>query len=200
MGTTKSLIHLSGRPLIAWQLAMLEQVEDIRIVVGFQAEAVIHAALACRRDLTFVFNHDYLHTKTAASLALGARHAPGMVLSLDGDLLVHPDDLATFLSLDEESLGYGVPSTQEPVLVQIEERSSGQWVTRFSRTEGAYEWTGLVQLRADRITYTGGHVYELLEPHLPLKGLLVRSCEIDTPSDYDAAQNWVKEHLAGRVL
>lgn len=199
MGTTKSLIKLAGKSLIEWQLSMLEKVEDVRIVVGFQANELIEEVTEIRKDILFVFNHEYLSTKTAASLALGAKYSDGLVISLDGDLLVHPEDFENFLNLEEESLGYCEPVTEEPVLVNLSEGRNGEvFVENFSRSSGDYEWTGLVQMYSQEIKRTDGHVYELLSQKLPMRAVKIRCQEIDTPADYDQALRWVKTYLLSR--
>ena len=68
LGKTKALVDILGRPLIAWQLDMLKNVRDVRMVVGFNASEAIEAAISYRRNLIFAFNHDYANTGTAASL------------------------------------------------------------------------------------------------------------------------------------
>ena len=59
LGRTKALLYLEGRPLIHWQLDLLKEVKDVRIVIGFEAQEVINTVLAIRSDVLFVFNHDY---------------------------------------------------------------------------------------------------------------------------------------------
>lgn len=195
LGITKALIGIEGKPLISWQLEMLEKIEDIRVVVGFQADQVIEQVLAVRPDVTFVFNHDYLTTGTGASLSLGARHAKGMVVSLDGDLLVHPEDFKLFLESNDECIGYCEPTTEDPVLVNVLQGEKGEYITNFSRSQGNYEWSGLVQVDASKLFSGRGHVYQILEKYNPIKAVSIRCQEIDTPSDYDAALRWVREHL-----
>ena len=102
LGTTKALIPIEGKSLIRWQLEMLEHIEDIRIVVGFQSQEVIREVLKYRDDVIFIYNHDYFHTKTGTSFYLGARHANEYVIEYDGDLLVHPDDMKMLLEKEEE--------------------------------------------------------------------------------------------------
>ena len=97
LGLTKALVKINGRSLISWQLELFKDVEDIRIVVGFQANDIIEEVLKYRQDVTFIFNHRYFETKTGASFYLGARHANDYVLEWDGDLLVHPDDVKMVL-------------------------------------------------------------------------------------------------------
>ena len=93
LGLTKALVQINGRSLISWQLELFKDVEDIRIVIGFQANDIIEEVRKHRQDVIFIFNHRYFETKTGASFYLGARHANSEILEWDGDLLVHPDDV-----------------------------------------------------------------------------------------------------------
>ncbi|WP_077619683.1 NTP transferase domain-containing protein [Bacillus sinesaloumensis] len=199
LGITKALIEVEGKTLIEWQLEMLREVSDVRIVVGYQSSQVIEQVLKIRKNVTFVFNHDYLTTGTAASLSLGAKYAKGLVISLDGDLLIHPDDFQLFLDSKDECIGYCIPTTEDPVLVNITRNKIGELVTEFSRESGEYEWSGLVQINSEKLKTGTRHVYHVLEPHLPIKAVPVRCQEIDTPSDYYAAINWVKGNLTSTV-
>jgi choline kinase len=198
-GHPKCLIDVHGEPLIGRQLACLREVDDVRVVVGFQAQRVIDTVLRYRRDVVFVFNHDYAHTNALASLCMGARHGRPWVLSLDGDLLVHPQDLARALATDGEWLALGEVITDEPVFVHTDERDGatelgGTFVTAFSRTERTpYEWTGLTQVRAERLLGERealSHVFHCLERYLPLPAISIRSREVDTLDDYQALLDW----------
>ena len=53
IGTTKALVSVGGKPLIIRTLEQLDEVEDVRVVVGYQAEKVIEAVKAYRKDVTF---------------------------------------------------------------------------------------------------------------------------------------------------
>src|SRR5690606_6843867 len=103
--STKALIGFEGRPFIQWQMESFRTLDDIRVVVGFQAGDVIEAVIAVRDDVVFAFNHDYFSTGTGHSLYLGSRHANDFVLAWDGDLLVHRDSMAACLSNSGEYLG-----------------------------------------------------------------------------------------------
>lgn len=105
LGTTKALVEIDGKPLIVRHLEMLEDEKDIRVVVGYQAEKVIEVVRKYRNDVTFVFNHKYRETGTGDSVALAAKHANEYVLSLDGDLLIHPDDMKKILTCEHEFVG-----------------------------------------------------------------------------------------------
>jgi choline kinase len=57
--------------LIHWQIELFKDVEDLRIVVGYEAHNIISAVLEKRRDVNFVYNHNYFDTKTGASFFWG---------------------------------------------------------------------------------------------------------------------------------
>jgi choline kinase len=197
MGKTKALVSVLGEPLIVWHLRMLREVRDIVVVVGHQARDVVECVSAERRDVVFAFNREYATTGTAASLALGCRGARGDIISLDGDLLVHPDDFNGFLTAGGPCLGVAPPTTTDAVFTSVAQRNGVPAATGFSRTGPGLEWTGLLRVggavvqAAHEQRATAGHVYEMLMPHLPIPVRDVRAREIDTPADYDRAVEWV---------
>ena len=198
LGSTKALVSVHGEPLIAWHLRMLRNVRDIVVVVGYQAESVIDAVRAIRSDVIFAFNHEYATTGTAASLAHGAHGADGDVISLDGDLLVHPDDFRRFLEAPRPCLGVGPATTTDAVHVRMGDGGDGSDVVGFARDTHGLEWTGLLRVSGDAVAEArtnggaSGHVYEMLTPHLPIATCEVRAREIDTPEDYDRAIRWIE--------
>lgn len=105
LGTTKALLEVDGKTLIVRYLEQLQEEKDVRIVVGYQASSMIEAVLKYRSDVTFVFNHEYQNTGTGASVALAAKYANEYVLSLDGDLIVHPEDMKKILACQGEFVG-----------------------------------------------------------------------------------------------
>ena len=192
-GHTKALLQFAGKPIIIHHLEKLKHVKDVRIVVGYGANDVIKTVLTYRRDVVFVFNHDYLKTNTLTSLALGAKHAHDLIVSLDGDLLINPTDLSAFIAQDKELIGIIPTYTDHPVCVTIEEKKGYKYVSSFGRKKTEYEWTGLVQIHRDKLQQTSGHVYQALEPHLPIKAIEINCREIDTPQDLEKAIEWSKD-------
>jgi len=192
LGQTKALININGKSLIAWQLESFKEVEDLRIVIGYQANDVVEEVLRYRNDVVFVFNHRYFETKTGASLYLGAQHANDLIIAWDGDLLVHPDDVKTILDSDFEFIGCADKTSEEAVYVSTNENDE---VISFSRKDGDYEWTGPACIKKEKLNYSSGHVFNQLEPHLPIKGLKVRAYDIDTYQDYLNVTNIVKTWL-----
>ncbi len=187
IGSTKALVDICGKPMIIRQLEMLDEVEDVRIVVGYQAQKVIDVAKEYRKDLTFCFNYNYKTTGTAASFSKALLCAKELVVSLDGDLLVNPDDMKAFIHDDTEKIGGCTPGTDDPVLMQLNEKKE---VIAFSREKGELEWTGMSQVRTERLVPDDRHLYYMLEPLLPLKAQVIRTKEIDTFNDYEKAIVW----------
>ncbi len=188
-GIPKAIVEVYGEELILRTLRLLDDVEDVRIVVGYQAEKVIEKVLSYRRDVLFVFNHDYLNTGTGASVLLASKMAKEYVLTIDGDVIIHPEDMKKLLFKDGEFVGVMDITTEDPVFVRVD--SDGE-ATGFSRENGEYEWTGITQLETSSLSETSGHTLTLVEPRLPLPIEKIRMREIDTENDFMIAYNWVK--------
>lgn len=192
LGTTKALLEIEGKPLIIRHLEMLKEEPDIRVVVGYQAEQVMEAVRKYRKDVLFVFNHDYRKTGTGASVVAAARYANEFILSLDGDLLIHPEDMKKILACDDEFVGGGIPETDDLWMLRTFQENGRQFVSSFSKNEGTYEWNGITQMKSQKIQKGTGHVFQLIEPYLPLPFMELRTKEIDTINDYKRAVEWVK--------
>ncbi len=193
VGTTKALVDILGVPLIIRQLQQLDAYDDIRVVVGYQAERVIDTVRQYRKDVAFAFNYDYKTTGTAASFSKGLLCAREYAVAFDGDLLVHPDDLKAFLNCEGELVGGCRPSTDNPVLMSLD--ALGR-VVEFSRERGELEWTGLARLKTARLTPGTGHVYQMIEPLMPINVMKIRTREIDTMNDYENAVRWIQRGCA----
>lgn len=189
LGTTKALIPIEGKSLIRWQLEMFKDIEDVRIVVGFQAQEVINEVLQYRRDVVFIYNHDYFNTKTGTSFYLGAQHAREYVMEYDGDLLVHPEDIAMLLQQKGEYIAYSDILSDEAIFVSTDMYGD---VLSFSRSYGDFEWTGPACIAKEKVRYTSHNVYNQLEEYLPMRGIKIRACDIDTYKDYQRAIEFVR--------
>lgn len=189
LATTKALININGKSLIRHQLELFKDVEDIRIVVGYQANDVVDEVRKYREDVIFVYNHRYFETKTGASYYLGAKDGNEYAIEYDGDLLIHPDDIKTLLNQDGEWIAYADKMSDDAVYVKTDENGN---VLAFSREQGDYEWTGPCCIKKDKLKYSSGHVFNQLEPYLPIKGIKVRACDIDTYDDYQRALEFIK--------
>lgn len=192
LGTTKALVEVEGKPLIMYHLEKLKDEKDIRVVVGYQAEKVIETVRKYRKDIVFVFNHNYRETGTGASVALAAQYANEYILSLDGDLLIHPDDMKKILECEHEFVSGGVPDTDDPWMLQTYKDGEKEFVSAFSKNVGNYEWNGITQIKSAKVKNGQGHVFQLIEPYLPLPFMEIRTREVDTINDYERAVKWVR--------
>lgn len=190
LNKNKSLVEILGKPIIQWQLENFKEIEDLRIVVGYQAEELIKEILKLRKNVTFIYNQNYLQTKTGASFYLGAKDAENKyVIEWDGDLFVHPDDVRNCLESKEEYIAYSDISSEESVFVKTDQHGN---VLSFSKKTGNFEWTGPVCIQKNKIEYTSENVFNQLEKYLPMKGLKIKARDIDTPEDYQKAIKFIK--------
>ena len=187
LGTTKALVEVEGKPLIMHHLEKLKDESDIRVVVGYQAEKVINVVRKYRKDVVFVFNHNYRETGTGASVALASQYA--------NDLIIHPDDMKKILECDHEFVSGGIPDTDEPWMLQTYKDDGKEFVSAFSKNIGNYEWNGITQMKSAKIKNGQGHVFQLIEPYLPIPFLELRTREIDTVNDYERAVEWVRNNF-----
>ncbi|MEM9583830.1 MAG: HAD-IB family phosphatase [Pseudomonadota bacterium] len=192
LNSTKALINFRDRPLIQWQIESFGEINDIRVVVGYQASQVIRAVRAIRDDVIFAYNHDYFSTGTGRSLYLGARYGAEYITAWDGDLLVHKGDMARCLRGDREYLGVSDVVTDDGVYAHLDARE--EQVKSFSRDEAsAFEWSGPACFKASHINENAGHVFEAILDQLPMPALKIRAFDIDTHNDYQHAQSQFSE-------
>ncbi len=196
LGTTKALVEVCGKPLIIRHLEYLKDEEDIRIVVGYQAEKVIETVTGYRKDVLFVFNHDFRNTGTGASVALASKYANEYILSLDGDMLIHPKDMEKILSCEHEFVGGNLIESDDPWMLQTFVQDGKEMVSAFSHCMGNYEWNGITQMLSSKMLKGNGHVFHLIEPYLPVPFMELRTREIDTINDYERATEWVRRGFA----
>ncbi len=195
MNIPKALLEINGKTLIRRNLELLKDVKDVRIVVGYKAEEVIKEVLSYRKDVVFVFNRDYENTGTGASVSLAAKYANEYVITIDGDLLVHPNDIQKILEYKTEFAAGTDAGTDNPVLMSIKKNK----VVDFSRDYGQYEWTGVCQFKSKTTDPVTGHTYTILLPKMPLDWIYIRTKEIDTPNDFIHAERWLKNNYSDNL-
>lgn len=181
LGLTKALVQINGSSLISWQLKLFKEIEDLRLVIGFQGSEIIDEVLKYRQDIIFCFNHHYFETKTGASFYLGARHANNEIIEWDGDLLVHPEDVEKLLKTKGEFICYADKTSEEAVFVRTNEKGE---VLVFSRESGDFEWTGPACMYKRNLVYNSNNVFNMFEPLCPMRGIKVRAYDIDTYNDF----------------
>lgn len=199
LGRTKCLLEINHQPLIAYLLKLLEDVEDVRIVVGFQEQEVIDTVLRYRRNVTFVRNPDYLSTSTLTSYWLGGQGIDENCLFMDADIIFEPDSFIGFKNFCvgnrlDNIIGITPTKTHDAVFVSLADST----VVGFSREHKTdYEWANLCFIHPQLLTSAGESVFQQLTQHLPLTAYKIESFEIDTKGDMEQA---IKSSIAQSEL
>ena len=185
----KCLVDVGPRKIIDYQLELLKDIEDLRIVVGFMEDAVIDHVCSLRSDVIFVRNPDYRTTSNSYSLHLATKDLRDPFLSIDGDLLIDPASFREFLSVCDGNgsvIGVTAAKSEEAVFVDVDQR--GGVINGFSlERQAPFEWSGVAYLKDIGVKKNAGFVFRELEKHLPLKAKTIDCHEVDTPEDLDNA-------------
>lgn len=188
IGTTKALVKVNEKSLIIHQLEQLKDFDDVRIVVGFQAERLIKEVLNCRKDVMFAFNSDYKSTgplDSAQKAIIGARE---YTIILGGDMFIHPADFKAFLDHEGQCISYTRIHSSEPIYIDID---ANNHAVAFRRTSQGLEWSGLVKFKSRCFNSDNYFVHQMVEKLFPFPSIETRAIDIDTPEDYERVVAWV---------
>lgn len=191
-GKPKCLVEIGGMPIIGHQLALLEHVEDIRVVIGYEEKDVIETALKFRRDITFVRNPAFRTTTTAVSYALGAKELREPALYMDGDIIFERASFHAFMrACDNQQLLMGITDakTVDAVFTSIDEQGKVQDFSRDVATP--YEWANLIYAPPAYFEKAEGAVFDFLRNDLPIMSQKVVSFEVDREDDLERARAFV---------
>jgi choline kinase len=182
----KCLVEVNGHKIIYYLLKVLENVPNIRVVVGFKEDEVIDYVRSIRKDVVFVRNPDYRSTSNSYSLYLGSKDLQEPFINIDGDNLITRENFQKFVDAiipDQELIGVTESFTEDAVFTRLDEQGN---ITEFSREKiSNYEWTGLAYFAKIKIRKEGKYIYQELESQLPAKACIVECFEVDTPQDLE---------------
>ena len=184
----KCLVEVGGKKLIEYQLELLKDIPDVRLVVGFEEEKVMNFVRAIRSDVTFVRNPDYAKTSNSYSVYLATKDLKDPHIIIDGDLIIGQKSFKEFLVRCEEVkdlVGVTRSKSEDAVFVEIDDEFMIEQFHRKPKTR--YEWCGIAYLHNIKINDNQDYVYKELEKHLPLKAVNIDCYEIDTPNDLEEA-------------
>ena len=185
----KCLINIGPRKVIDYQLELLRDIEDVRIVVGFMEDAVMDYVVRIRDDVLFVRNPDYQSTSNSYSLHLATKGLTAPFLTIDGDLLIDPKSFRCFLERcdgNQSIVGVTEAKSEEAVFAHLD--SGEHEVRAFSLDEKSpYEWSGIAYLKNVEIEKNAGFVFREIDRFLPLPIQKIACHEIDTPEDLNNA-------------
>jgi choline kinase len=189
----KCLVQVGGHALIDYQLDLLQDVPDLRIVVGFKEEEVIAHVRQQRPDAIFVRNPEFYSTSNSHSVYLASQHFKEAFLSIDGDLLIQKADFERTLAESANGkpwIGVTKCKSEEPVYATLRD---GENITSLSFTDKSdWEWCGIALVPPGVIGSNPKYVFEELKKTLPARAAKLSVYEIDTPQDYAMAT----DHLA----
>ncbi len=183
----KCLLKVNGFPLIYHQLKLLEEIPDVRIVVGFKEREVIDYVRSIRSDVIFVRNDQYLMTSQNYSYWLAAKDLREPYILIDADLYIEKHSFDDFLkeSRGDNLIGYTKAKTKDAVFVEIE----NGFIHQFNReNKKTFEWCNIAYISSIKIDRDGKFVYSELEKFLPLRGKEVNVYEVDTHEDYEVLE------------
>jgi choline kinase len=169
----------------------------VTLIVGYKADEVIKFVSSLDQSVRFIENPDFEKTGTAASVRVAAeRVEAASIVSIDGDVLVHPSSLAKILNPSDSVLGVTKELTSDGVKVEI----SGNQVMSFaSQTGSLLEWSGVFKVATQIAQAFGdGHVFATLEPLLPLRFEEIECHEVDTLADLEHAETWMSNLTTSR--
>lgn len=193
-GMPKCLLEVGGKTLLARQLSLVADVEDVRLVVGFEKEKIIEAAKEVRRNAIFRINAAYRTTTTADSYDMGASGIDDWCLFMDADILFERDAFDRFCAEckpGQRRIGITDAKTEDAVFVHMNERDE---IVRFSRTEKSDdEWANIAWLPSNYFTGHSDSAYSRIAQELPVTTGRVESYEIDTEGDLRRARRFVTE-------
>jgi choline kinase len=101
----KCLLDVGGETILAYQVRtfLAAGVEEVLVVIGFQAE-LVQTALTGQPRVRWVFNHEHATTNSLVSLLLAREAVAGRPFLLcNGDVLFHPQILELLLDAPASS-------------------------------------------------------------------------------------------------
>lgn len=186
-GIPKCLVEVNGHKIIEYQLALLRDVPDVRIVTGFHGDEVKKTVNKLRPDVKYIPNDHFDSTTTLQSYYIGCNDIHDFFILLDGDIIPHRSSFRHFLSqfAGENTIGISPASTEDAVFVHTDEQGR---IIEFTRTKPSpHEWSNIAVIHSDMLTNEASYVYQCLEKRLPIQAAAVERLEIDTAADLQFA-------------
>lgn len=184
MGKPKCLVEIDARPILEYQLALLAEIPDVRVVVGFEEHQIIDLIQELRRDVIVVRNPAYRTTTTLQSYTLGAAGLETPCLFMDGDLLIEPRSFNKFLVACAGTcplIAVTESKTDDAVYCRVDQDDC---VVEFSRERiSNVEWANVAWLPPGCVVDKPTSVFERLNHFLPLQSRGIVSFEVDTTDD-----------------
>lgn len=179
----KCMVKVNERTLLGYLLELTKDIDDVRVVVGFEEDSVIEEVRRFNPNAVIVRNPNYRTTSIGYSYHLATRDLAEPFLIIDGDLAIHKDDFAAFLAAikpNESLLAVAKAQSEDAVFAKIENSE----VVEISRTaKSDYEWANIAYLSGIKIGDTSRFIFNDLAAALPIKSKELRCFDVDTSDD-----------------
>ena len=192
-GMPKCLVDVNGHKIIEYQLALLRNIPDIRIVIGYHADEVVQFVSKIRSDVKYIRNDDFATTSTLQSYYMGCHKLHDFFILLDGDIIPQKSSFENFLDkfAHQDIIGMAPATTQDAVFIHVNDR---QQVVEFTRDKiYPYEWSNIALLHSDHFINENIYVYQCVEKFLPVCAEKIERLEIDTAADMEYALNTMRQ-------
>jgi choline kinase len=199
----KCLVEVEGKTILEHQLALLDDIAEVRVVVGYENDRVARLATSLRSDVVIVDNMDYAMTTVLQSLKMGVGNYDQPFLSLEGDVVFEPTTFASFLNACDTPglLGLTPTGTEQAWCVDYKHHSNGSYSIHGFRQQPTtdLEWTGLAYFDPSWIVDQPTFTNEAVSRHLPVRGRIALGCEVDTQADLDRAVHALRTGDWGQI-
>lgn len=185
----KALVSIrNGKKIIDYQMEMLKNINDIRIVVGYKAKELSAHIRNNYPDVEIVYNNSYKTTSICYSLYLATKDLNKPYVAMCSDLLINKEEFNNFLNSfnDEPLLGITYSKTEDSIYASI----NSDKVVSFQRNSPSnYEWANIACVcEPIKINKNATTMFSQFEKYFPLKYFLFDNCfEIDTNNDLQFA-------------
>ena len=188
----KCLLEFNGKSLIEHLLILLEDCEDIRIVVGHNANDIISLIKKILEYITYVINNSYRNITTLVSYILGSRYIKEPVYYSDVDIYFNPSSFREFIEQSNTIPNLpiiGVTSVKTLDYLYTRVNQEKKEVISFSwnlsdKSIVEWEWANISYLPYGFLyNNENKSVYSILEESLSLPAFIIDSYEMDTPLD-----------------
>jgi choline kinase len=186
----KTLVNITeDKKIIDFQLEMVEDIELVSYVIGYQYEKILEYVKDKRDDLRIIHNYGYEHNSTSYSIYLATKDIDEPYISIDGDLLINKKEFKNFYKKfkGKTILGITPSKTEDGVYVTL---NGNREITSFQKKQKTpYEWANIACITKPIVLDKDEHfVYTQFEKHLPLQSYTIKHLyEVDTPRDLEFA-------------
>jgi len=181
----KALVNITeDKKIIDFQMEMLENINDIRVVVGYKCNKLSSYIKENYGDVKVIYNQDYKYNSICYSVYLASKELDEPYIVMCSDLIIDKIEFEKFIdSFNNESLlGITPVKSEECIYASL---NNGK-ITSFQRKyETPYEWANIACINESvNINKNGMSFYSQLRKYLPLKYFLFENCfEVDTSND-----------------